>query len=323
MSIQQSGSQQNRLFFRIRSRPWILVITTIMVLAGGGFAVSAGAMHRHSSMSSTSAVGTSTTHSGAYTAVSASSSTTSSTGVAQQAASPKSAASTATAAKSGTGNRDVIETASLSLTVSNVSAASNKITQMTSSYGGFVQSMQTDAGQSQQVQMTVRIPEAKFENFLNGAKPLGTVDQFSQTGQDVTQQHTDLTSQMEELQSEEKAYTKLYDKAQSMKDMLTIQQSLSQVDSQIANLETQIHQLDRSVQLSTVSLTLHQPKVAGTTKQRPVSALAQSLRFMGQSSHGLGIFLAFVLPWVVLAAFVWVGWRAIVRWRNGRRKHNP
>ncbi|MCL6599268.1 MAG: DUF4349 domain-containing protein [Alicyclobacillus macrosporangiidus] len=238
--------------------------------------------------------------------------------VAQQAAAGAIAASKTAVAT--TTQRMVIEQATVNISTSDVRQAAAKVSRMVEGYGGFVESSResTDNGQLT-VWMTVRVPETDFTPFLNGVKGLGTVTNFSQTGQDVTQQYNGLQQQLEELKSEADAYTRLFNKAQTMKDMIDIQQALVQVNSQIAQLNQQLHDLNRSVQLATVNLTLTPPSFAGAASgDTPViEALLQSFHVLQKSAYALVTMIAWLLPWGVLAALALLG----RRWWMRRRRH--
>ena len=198
--------------------------------------------------------------------------------------------------------RMVIEQASLAITLPQVRKAEARIAQMAIGDGGFVESSQesTGGGGALTATMTVRVPTADFSAFLDRARALGRVTDFSQTGQDVTQEYTGLAQQMAELRSEAAAYTRLYKKAQSMRDMLQIEQSLAQVNSQISDLSLQEHNLSRSVQLATVNVALSTATFSSSAPPPVVAAWNQFISVLGQSAISVFTLMAWVLPWAVL-----------------------
>jgi len=215
-------------------------------------------------------------------------------------ATPKLAANTVAS------QRFVIETATLSLTVHDLKGTTNQLSQWIAADGGFIQSMQQTTNTAQAaVNMTLRIPESDFERVLHATKGLGQVTSFSQTGQDVTQQHNNMQAQIAQLESEAQAYTRLFSKAATMADMLQIQQSLVQVNNQIADLNSQLHDLNRSVQFATIDLMLSTTASPITEPTTPfIGSLAQSLHFMKQSALALTTLVAWVLPWAGLTGLI-------------------
>lgn len=216
--------------------------------------------------------------------------------------------------------RLVIETANVDLTVSHLSKVTRNLSSLTAKSGGFIQSMNesTNPQGLQFESFTIRVPENKFQSVLKNVKSSGKINTFSQTGQDVTNEHNNLQLQISELQSEAQAYTRLFDKATKMSDMLQIQQSLTQVNNQISNLNNQLHQLNHTVQYATIHMTLRPSVVPILQGNEPYWApLAQSLRFMARVGVGLSKVVGWILPWGILGGILY----GIVRvWRRGRAR---
>lgn len=218
--------------------------------------------------------------------------------------------------------REVIEQASISLSLKNVKTIADKLSAQATTAGGFVESTAwSDNTQNSSVQITVRIPESQFTAFINHVKGLGKVTDFSQSGQDVTNQSNGLQQSIAELNAQAEAYTRLYNKAQSMKDMLQIQQSLTNVNNQIANLRNQLHTLNRQVQLATIRVHLQAsaPEVVAQPASPSVShALSQSIQALIRSFHGFIIFLAWIAPWAGIALIGLGTWQFIIRHKRAK-----
>lgn|GEM_PF-4815591 len=222
---------------------------------------------------------------------------------AQASAGTSNGTSTATSAVSvAPAQRMVIEQASLNITLPEVRKAEARIAQLAVGDGGFIASSQesTGGGNALMATMTARVPEADFSSFLAQARTLGTVTYFSQTGQDVTQQYTGLLQHIAELRSEAAAYTRLYSKAQSMRDMLQIEQSLAQVNSQISDLSSQKHSLSRSVQLATVNLTFTTTTFSSSAPPPIVTLWNQFISTLGLSALSVFTLIAWAFPWALL-----------------------
>lgn len=218
-----------------------------------------------------------------------------------------------------TSNRLVEQSATLNLMVSGVAATRETLTSLTTADGGFVSSSnQYGFGHHLHVQMQVRIPEAHFASFVHQSQQFGTVLNFSQSGQDVTQTYNDHAQQLSTLRSELAAYTRLFTKAKSMKDMLTIQQAIIEVQSQMANLTGQQQGLMRAVTFATVSIELTPPAFANTAPAPIVSAWNQVLTSLGQSGLGLLTLIAWAVPWAVLFAIVIIAYRFAASHRKRR-----
>ncbi|MFB5189684.1 DUF4349 domain-containing protein [Alicyclobacillus fastidiosus] len=306
---------------RIWRAKWYVRTALIIValLASGGIVMAVIPARHNADVSDATASSKSATTVTAGANQEAASSTASTASIAATPA-PKSAANPQAALPSGqnAAGRLVVETASLALAATHPEEVAARVSAMATHAGGFVQQLVT-SGANGTTSMTVRIPEPKFNSFLGRTESLGSVSSFTQTGQDVTEEHGDLTSQLTQLEGESAAYTRLYDKAQTMKDMLQIEQSLSEVNNQIAQLDAQLHDLNRSVQLSTIHLTIAKRTPAASSQSYTSRlALSNSLHFMKTSAHALLIFFAWVLPWAVTLGVIGGGVWWVVR-RTVRR----
>jgi len=214
-----------------------------------------------------------------------------------------SAASSALSSTSA--GRMIEQEADLNVRVASVVRAEEVLEASVAAVGGFVSSSnQYGSGDTMNAQVQLRIPSTDFDAFVQHAEHLGTVLQFSQSGQDVTQSYDQGQQQLTTLRSELAAYTRLFGKAQSMKDMLTIQQAIIQVQSQMADLSDQQHSLLRTVALATLSVNLVSPVFANTAPGPVVTAWNQVLASLAQSGLAVLTLLAWAVPWAAIFAIV-------------------
>ncbi len=204
-------------------------------------------------------------------------------------------------AKAAGSQRMVIQQATINITLPHVTAIEAQVASRTTAEGGFVESaaQSLGSGNAPSVTMALRIPQSHFAAFVAYARKLGTVSYFSQTGQDVTQQYSGLGQRMAELRSEQAAYTRLYAKAQTMRDMLQIQQALSQVDGQIASVTAEEHSLSRAVQMSSVFLTLSTTTFSSSAPPPIVAAWNQMVATIGASALAVVTMVAWIVPWAI------------------------
>jgi len=141
-------------------------------------------------------------------------------------------------------DRLVIQTADLSIVVKDVGARVQSIQAMAKQMGGFVVSVnvyQTYAAngiQVPQAQVVVRVPQEKLDEALAEIKK-DTVDVPNETrsGQDVTDQYTDLQSRLTAKQAAEAQLLKIMESADKTEDVLAVYQQLQQVQSDIEVLK--------------------------------------------------------------------------------------
>lgn len=211
----------------------------------------------------------------------------------------------------GSNPRMVIEQASVSENTGHPTQAAQQATQLATRLGGFVGSMESDATSQTTVSLTVRVPETTFTDYLSRLKSYGKVTSFTQTGQDVTEQYNGLQGTLGELRSEQAAYTRLFQQAASMQDMLQIQHALAVVNSQISSYETRAHNLQRSVNLAQVNITfspLPSPVNRPFGSTNPMArSLVQSFDALIASAMALVTLVAWLIPWaIVFGLAAWV-----------------
>ncbi len=214
--------------------------------------------------------------------------------------------------------RMVVEHASLTLAVGDLHTVSERLGRMAQQNGGYVESSQLSTSEQNPIStMQLRVPVVRFSTFLLAAEKLGKVMDTSQSGQDVTQAYQSGVSQLSELRMQEAAYTRLFAKARSMKDMITIQQALVQVQSEMSSLRSQQSALSREAQLATVNVTLLPTAFSNAAPGPIVTAWQQLVESLGQSTLAILSMIAWVFPWAIL--FVVIVFLARVMNRRGRR----
>ena len=122
--------------------------------------------------------------------------------------------------------------------------------------GGFVSSSSMHTGNHPSASITLRVPDTDVSGAVSAIDKLGQVTSTSLHGQDVTGQVVDLAAEITNLKSEEKAVRGLLGKAGTVRNILTVQQQLFDLQGQIQELTAQHNSLDNRVQYATVSVTL-------------------------------------------------------------------
>ena len=85
---------------------------------------------------------------------------------------------------------------------------------------------------------SIRVPDEKFDQAMAELRKLAVrVERESTTSQDVTEQYTDLQARLNNAKATEKQYLALLDKAATVEDMLSIQDSLSRVRTEIEQIQ--------------------------------------------------------------------------------------
>jgi hypothetical protein len=227
--------------------------------------------------------------------------------------------------------RLVIRNADLTIVVTDPAKSAQRIGQMAETMGGFVVSSniyQTtyDSGiRADRANITIRVPADRLDEVLEDVKDDAVeVRNESISGQDVTQEYTDLQSQLRNLEAAEEELINIMDRAIDAEDVLDVFEHLRQVRNEIEVIKGRIQYFEESARLSAVSVDLiadaaAQPLQIGRwqpegTAKAAVEALFEALRFLGDAAIWVGIC---VLPIGLLFGIPgWLVFRAIRRRRR-------
>lgn len=159
--------------------------------------------------------------------------------------------------------RLVIKNADLSLVVSDPQQSMDAIAHMAEAMGGFVvssnvyQRQLADGSQVPQANIRVRVPVEKFQEALDQIKAgAGRVENEVITGQDVTQEYTDLQSRLRNLEAAEQQLQEIMDQAYKIDDVLQVYNQLVQVREQIEVIKGQMKYYEQSAAFSLINVEL-------------------------------------------------------------------
>jgi hypothetical protein len=234
--------------------------------------------------------------------------------------------------------RVVIKNASLEIIVQDPVSSVDAISRMAEEMGGFVVSSNTyrtrttRGNEVPEANITVRVPAARLNEAMDRIKALvgdpgQDVINENISGQDVTQEYTDLKSRLKNQEDAAEALRKIMDEAKKTEDVLRVYQELNRVTEQIEVLKGQIKYYEESSRLSGISVRIQSKEavtpitVAGWTPigvaRDALQALVDTLQFLADASIWL---VVFCLPLGLLALvplyFIYRG----IRGYRARRK---
>ena len=162
-----------------------------------------------------------------------------------------------------TTDRMVIRTAYLTLVVDDVSASLQQINDLAESYGGFVvNSNISEDNNKLYAYISFRVNSDRFNDTLQALRNLATdVKSESTTGQDVTEQYTDLASRLRNLEASEAQLLELMNQAGTVAEILAVQRELTDTRGEIEVIKGQMLYLEQSSALALFTVTLEQSKL--------------------------------------------------------------
>jgi PKD repeat protein len=167
--------------------------------------------------------------------------------------------------ESSTGDRMVVRTGNISIIVRDIAGTLDNITRIASEYGGYVVSSQKwKEGERNNGTISFRILAENYEKAVAALRSM-SLDVINETtsSQDVTQEYTDLSASLKNLEATETQLLKIMESATKTEDILSIQRELTNVRGQIEQTKGRMLYLERTsatslinVQLSEAMLTL-------------------------------------------------------------------
>lgn len=180
-------------------------------------------------------------------------------------------------------------------------------------YGGYVesasQSGSKDAGRRYS-NYIVRIPAEKFDEFTSKVGDLGTVTYSNEYIDDVTESYVDIEARLSALDAQLDAYMKLMDKAESIEDILQIQQYITEVTYQIESYTARLNSYKSKIAYSTLELSLSEvtrvtvPTEKKTVWQRISANLSDNMYDIGEDFKDFFVSLVSALPYILLYAVI-------------------
>ena len=174
---------------------------------------------------------------------------------------------------------------------------------------------------------TLRIPSANFGGMMDALSTLGNVPYTHMYTENVTAQYYDVEARMKAYQKQEQRLLEMMDLAETVEDIITIEDKLTDVRYRIDSLQSSLNNWDRRVSYSTLSLTVQEVQVytpEAVTKitygQRLANAFKDSLKNAGEFFQDLLVFLVSALPTLVILAVLFFVLRPLLKKLHARGK---
>lgn len=231
----------------------------------------------------------------------------------------------------------IIKNADLTVAVDDPGASMNAINEMANGLGGhivtsYIYKAYTNSGlEVPEATITVRVPADKLDMTIEQIKNMsGDASKYtineSISGQDVTQEYTDLASRLRNLEEADKKLSELYDLAENTEEALAVYSQKIQITEQIEVIKGQMQYYEQSAAMSAISVrlvakeTIAPVTIAGWEPKGVARDAVQSLINFGKGFVEFLIWLVIlVLPIIVIIGapiFFFVRWLI----KRGKRK---
>lgn len=210
-------------------------------------------------------------------------------------------------------DRKLIKTVNMDVETQEFDSLLSAIENRVSELGGYIESMNTYNGSyyngyrsTRNADMAIRIPKEQLDVFLQTVTGSSNVVRRSDNVEDVTLAYVDLESHRDALRTEQSRLLELLEKAESIEDIITIEQRLSDVRYQLESMESQLRTYDNQVDYSTVYLTVEEVEVytpveEETAWERISGGFMDSLQSIGDGFVEFGIWFVVNIPYMVVS----------------------
>ena len=236
----------------------------------------------------------------------------------------------------------IIYSADLSAQTTDFDAAIATLDAQIASFGGFIErsdingdTRYNDDGTTSVINRwayyTIRVPAARFEEFLHQTEGIGNVTSISRYAENVTSQYTDYEARLSSLRTQEERLLSMLEKSEDVESLIALEQRLADVRYELESIERNLKNLDLQISYSTINLNLQEVEIYTPTVpvqrsfgEKLSSAFSDGWRSFVRGLQYFCIDLASMLPGLVLfllivfALFLLV--RKIVRKTKARRE---
>ena len=220
-------------------------------------------------------------------------------------------------------DRQIVSTASIQMQVDDVGGGFEDVGRIATSVGGFVASSTfSHQGEDQVASVTIRVPSDSYESVLSSLRALGVkVDAEDSNAHDVTEEYTDLGSRLRTLEATEAQLLTLLGRAETISDILTVQDRLNYTRGEIEQVKGRMQLLDDLTSLATITVHLRpvsegnggEPGTGVDLGAEIAEAWDASIEFLGDVAAGVLTVVVFAW-WVPVAGLpLLLGYRVMSR----------
>ena len=234
-------------------------------------------------------------------------------------------------------NAKLIQRAELRLQTTDFPAAEASLTALVEAQGGYFESSSVQGGGYYDQQAArygvyvIRVPKGRYESFLSAAGALCHVVSLNRSAEDVGEAYFDLETRLRTQQTKQDRLQSLLEQAETMNDIISLENALSETEYQIEMYSTDLRRYDSLVDFATVTVYLDEvlqlsalTGPADSLDVRMSSAFSEGLDGAKEGWMNFLVWCAYHLIGLIVAAVIIVAaLLVLVRCRKKRRVSAP
>ncbi|MEX0677649.1 MAG: DUF4349 domain-containing protein [Pirellulales bacterium] len=203
-------------------------------------------------------------------------------------------------------NRKIIYNAQIELAVEDFAGVPDRVISLVKKFDAYVadSSLTGSTGDSRRGTWKIRVPVARFEEFVGAAKGLGEVIRVGTSSRDVSEEYYDVDARIRNKTKEEERLLKLLEERPGkLEDVIAIERELSRVREELERMQARLRVLIDLTSLTTVELSIieihnYQPPEAPTLATRVRRSFEGSLAALRSAGEGLLVAGVAIAPWL-------------------------
>jgi hypothetical protein len=211
-------------------------------------------------------------------------------------------------------NRKLIKNANLNVETEEFDALLLGVEERVKNLGGYMENFSVSnnsyyygGGGNRYGYMTIRIPAVNYDFFMNEIATISHVLSRNESISDVTLQYVDLESHKRVLVTEQERLIELLARAETIEDIILLEERLSNVRYQIERLESQLRTYDNLVDYSTIYLSVSEvrqltPITDQTAWEQIAAGFKKSISDIGQGFTNFFIGILSASPYLIMYA---------------------
>lgn len=210
----------------------------------------------------------------------------------------------------------IIKVADVTAETQKYAEATEKLKDLIASVGGNISnsnvtenaSYRTDGKTEKRAKYTIKVPAAKFDEFLSGLSKIFNITNSTTSTEDVNDTYVTLESRIKTLETKKAALEVMLANVDMKLDFTTwqkISDELYEVESQLNMYYDQLQSLDKKIAYSTINLSVREVVEYTETEEKGygeqiVDAFKDSFNIFLEFLKGLLLVLIYLLPFILL-----------------------
>lgn len=174
-------------------------------------------------------------------------------------------------------SRKLITTMNISAETEDLDSVMANVQKRVKELGGYIEASSVYNGSyyygrgSRNASLTIRIPASNLDSFITAVEDETNITNKSTNVEDVTLHYVDIESRKNALKAEEKRLLEIVESAETVEDIIKVEERLADVRYELESIESQLRTYDNRINYSTVYLDIEE--VTKYTETEPKGAL--------------------------------------------------